>query len=92
MDPQRLHAQISGFVQGVYFRDTTRHQAQALGVTGWVCNRPDGSVEVLAEGPRPQLESLLGFLKVGPQHARVDQVQAEWLAATGEFTLFEIRW
>jgi acylphosphatase len=92
MEQQRLQANISGLVQGVYFRDTTSQQAQALGVAGWVRNQPDGSVEVLAEGPRPQLETLLKFLHQGPHLARVDKVQAQWLAATGEFSAFEIRW
>lgn len=92
MASQRLHAHISGQVQGVYFRDATRQQAGALGITGWVRNRPDGAVEVLAEGPRPQLDALLNFLSTGPRLARVDKVEAKWLAATGEFTAFEIRW
>lgn len=91
MDQQRLHAQISGLVQGVYFRDTTRQQAQALGVAGWVRNRPDGSVEVMAEGPKLQLDTLLQFLHQGPRLAQVEKVQAQWLAATGEFSAFEIR-
>jgi acylphosphatase len=92
MDHQRLHAHVTGQVQGVYFRDTTRQQAQALGVAGWVRNRPDGSVEVLAEGPKPQLDTLLHFLNKGPQLARVEKVETQWQAATGEFTAFEIRW
>lgn len=92
MDQQRLLAQISGLVQGVYFRDTTRQQAQALGVAGWVRNLADGSVEVLAEGPKAQLDTLLQFLHRGPQLARVDKVQAQWQAATGEFSGFEVRW
>lgn len=92
MQSHRLHARISGFVQGVYFRDTTRQRATALGLTGWVRNLTDGSVEVTAEGPRDKLESLLEFLRVGPGHARVDKVEADWPAATGEFAPFEIRW
>jgi acylphosphatase len=92
MDQQRLLAQISGLVQGVYFRDTTRQQAQALGVTGWVRNQADGSVEVLAEGPQEKLDTLLQFLHRGPQLARVDNVQTQWQTATGEFRIFEVRW
>src|SRR5512137_2270255 len=55
----RLHAVISGIVQGVNFRYYTTRQAQELGLTGWVANRWDGSVEVVAEGARSQLEDLL---------------------------------
>ncbi len=87
----RLHARIHGLVQGVYFRDTTRQTARSLGLTGWVRNLPNGSVEVTAEGLRPALESLLDFLRVGPAQARVEQVDSEWEAATGEFTGFHVR-
>ena len=91
MDHQRLHARLYGLVQGVYFRDTTRQKANILNLTGWVCNVHDGSVEVMAEGPRPALDTLLKFLQVGPSHARVDRVAVEWGTATGEFTGFNVR-
>jgi acylphosphatase len=91
VESARLHVRVHGLVQGVYFRDTARQTARALGVTGWVRNLPDGSVEVTAEGPRPALESLLNFLHAGPTHARVEQVEAEWGAATGEFAAFHVR-
>lgn len=87
----RLHARVFGLVQGVNFRYSTREYAQRLGLTGWVCNLPDGSVEVLAEGPQSAVEPLLEYLHRGPRHAAVEQVQAEWLAATGEFMRFDIR-
>ena len=87
----RLHARIYGLVQGVFFRDTTRQQARALGLTGWVRNEADGSVEVIAEGLRADLETLLQFLRQGPSHARVDRVEADWAAATGEFSSFNVR-
>ena len=58
---------ISGRVQGVFFRAATETKAMALGVTGYVFNRPDGrTVEVLAEGPRKNLEMLVGYLRIGP--------------------------
>jgi acylphosphatase len=91
MDNHRLHARVYGLVQGVYFRDTTRQNANALKITGWVRNLLDGSVEVLAEGPRPALDTLLKFLHSGPPHARVERVETEWGAATGEFTGFAVR-
>jgi acylphosphatase len=87
---QRLHAQVSGRVQGVNFRYYTRLTAKETGLTGWVRNRSDGTVEVVAEGTRQQLEKLLQFLNVGPASARVSQVQADWLSATGEFVDFQI--
>jgi acylphosphatase len=87
----RLHAIVAGLVQGVNFRYFTRERAQALALTGWVRNLPDGRVEALAEGPRPALEQLLEFLHHGPSHARVESVQADWAAASGEFRQFDIR-
>ena len=61
-----------------------------LGLTGWVANRYDGSVEVVAEGPRAVLDQLLDFLQQGPSMARVDQVQHEFLPATQQFKRFTI--
>ncbi len=87
---ERLHAVVHGLVQGVNFRYYTTLTAQALSLTGWVANRTDGTVEVVAEGPRPALDQLLGFLHHGPSHADVERVDAEWLAATGEFARFQV--
>ncbi len=89
--PQRLHAIISGRVQGVNFRYYTMLAAGEYGVTGWVRNRIEGTVEVTAEGPRPKLERLLRFLHRGPTNARVEDIEVEWSAATGEFDGFNIR-
>jgi len=63
-----------------------------LGLTGWVRNVNDGSVEVTAEGPRPALDQLLTFLHQGPLSAAVKEVHEDWLAATGEFKDFNVRW
>ncbi len=82
---------MTGLVQGVSFRWATVDEAELLGLTGWVRNRPDGSVEVLAEGPRTPLDQLLEFLRHGPPHAVVKGVEADWPPATGEFQSFEIR-
>ncbi len=90
VESRRLHARIYGLVQGVFFRDTTRQQARALNLSGWVRNEADGSVEVIAEGPPADLETLLQFLRQGPSHARVDRVEADWAAATGEFSSFNV--
>jgi acylphosphatase len=87
----RLHAAIYGIVQGVNFRYYTSRRAAELGVAGWVRNRRDGAVEITAEGPKPKLEAFLGWLQNGPPSAHVARVEAEWEAATGEFTGFHIQ-
>ncbi len=87
---QRLHAKIFGRVQGVNFRFYTRLTAAQIGITGWVRNRTDGSVEVVAEGTPQQIEKLIQFLNIGPQSAAVSRVDTDWLAATGEFADFQI--
>ncbi len=86
----RLHATVEGRVQGVGFRYFVLDTAQALGVTGWVRNRWDDTVEVMAEGERPVLEKLLAALQRGPRAAFVSKVDVEWAPATGEFKRFGI--
>ncbi len=88
----RLEARVIGRVQGVGFRQFVYYQARRLGLTGWVRNEPDGSVYLVAEGPRALLEQLLDAVRRGPPAARVDNVQEQWLPAQGEFEAFEIRW
>jgi acylphosphatase len=87
---ERLHAHVYGRVQGVGFRFFTVDAAVALGLTGWVANRYDDSVEVVAEGPHLQLQQLLDYLQQGPSMARVDQVLHTFLPATREFKRFSI--
>ena len=65
---------VRGRVQGVFFRDTTRRRAESLGVAGWAANRPDGTVEVVAEGEPDAIERLVDFLREGPRRADVDDV------------------
>lgn len=89
---QRLEARVHGRVQGVNFRATTIDRAGSLGLGGWVRNNHDGTVGVVAEGPRAQLEDLLSFLNGGPPAARVEKVEANWSAATGEFEGFGVRY
>ena len=88
---QRLHLTISGDVQAVGFRFNTVQVAQDLGLAGWVRNHPDGSVEITAEGENDKLENLVTWAKKGPTLSRVDDIKAEWLHATGEFSNFEAR-
>lgn len=72
-----LHATIHGRVQGVWFRASTREQAQMLGVAGWVRNTPDGAVEVYMQGDSSAVDRLLGWCRQGPPGARVDRVEPE---------------
>jgi acylphosphatase len=67
----RVRVVVSGRVQGVFYRDSCRAQAQRLGVRGWVRNRSDGSVEVVAEGPRERVDQLLAWCREGPPRATV---------------------
>lgn len=73
----QFHAHIYGKVQGVYFRWSTREEARRLGVTGWVRNRPDGSVEALFQGPTEAVQAMLAWCGHGPSNARVDNVQVQ---------------
>jgi acylphosphatase len=87
----RLHATVEGRVQGVSYRYFVSEQAQRLGLNGWVRNRYNGDVEVLAEGARYDLEKLLLALHQGPSMAMVSNVEVEWLPASGEFSSFWVR-
>lgn len=88
----RLHAIVHGRVQGVNFRYYTTHEAHRLRLCGWVQNRPNGTVEVVAEGEREALEALLAFLNVGSPAADVKEVIVKWDEATGEFSAFRTQY
>ena len=75
---KRLEAQVYGLVQGVFFRHFTQIQARQWGLVGTVTNQPDGSVHVMAEGPKADVERLLEWLQHGPELARVDRVDVCW--------------
>ena len=66
-----------GRVQGVFFRDSARERATAHGVSGWVCNRADGAVEAVLEGPPEAVERVLRFFETGPPRASVEQMDVE---------------
>jgi len=84
----RFH--VSGRVQGVFFRVSTRDQARALGLTGTVSNLPDGRVAVTACGTQAALESLQQWLREGPPQAAVSDVQREAGPEEPDFSRFEI--
>jgi acylphosphatase len=70
----RRRVVVHGQVQGVFFRDSMRRAAQQRGVSGWVANRPDGTVEAVFEGGPDAVERLVDFCRIGPRGARVDSV------------------
>jgi acylphosphatase len=70
----RKRVLVHGFVQGVFFRDTVRSRAQAAGVSGWVRNNPDGTVEGAFEGGPEAVEQLVDFCRRGPRGAQVERV------------------
>ena len=88
----RLHLKIYGDVQGVFFRANTQSAASKIGVSGWVRNLPDGSVEVLAEGEKEKLEKLLRWCRHGPASATVERIEEGWSEGKKEFSDFEVRY
>lgn len=86
----RLHAFIEGYVQGVGFRYFVLKTAQTHNLTGWVRNRHDGRVEVMAEGTLTDLNRLLGELRQGPISAEVNKVDHDFTTAQGEFDRFSV--
>ena len=90
-DQVRLEATARGRVQGVGFRYFVLRRGMELGLTGWVANESDGSVQCIAEGPRSDLEALLATMERGPAGALVEGVRATWSDATGTLRDFGIR-
>ncbi len=90
METKRIHARIYGRVQGVFFRASTRDQARELGLSGWVRNMPDGTVEIEAEGDKKQVDKLLTWLWQGPPNARVTAVETMELTAKNDRSGFHV--
>jgi acylphosphatase len=90
LDNIRLRLIIEGRVQGVWFRDSTRRKAIELGVQGWVKNRSDGGVEVLAEGSPDSVAKLAEWCRTGPPSAIVQSVKEIHENWKGEFNSFDI--
>ena len=89
---ERLHAIVSGTVQGVFFRANTVSVATKLGLKGYVRNLPDGSVEVIAEGEKELLEKLLEWCSHGPEGAMVTKTETKWEENKNEFRDFRVRY
>jgi len=91
-DIQELHAHVRGRVQGVGFRYYVVEKALGLGLRGYARNEYDGSVEVLAQGPRQALERLVAVLWKGPSAAQVSEVNTSWGQPTEHLSGFHVRW
>jgi len=87
---ERVEIQVRGRVQGVAFRWYTQRKAVSLGLTGWVRNLPDGSVRILAEGPRQELETFRDWALRGPDRAFVTDHEVNWSGSTGDYEDFRI--
>ena len=89
-EKRALRALVHGRVQGVGFRWSTVREARSLGLSGAVANRPDGTVEVIAEGDTTRLARLITWLEKGPPGSRVFNVDVEWLPWSGTYKGFGV--
>lgn len=89
---KRVHVVISGKVQGVFYRDSTKQKAQQLSVNGWVRNLNDGRVEAVFEGDEQAIHDLIDWCYKGPRLAQVSDVDVRFLSVTNEFDTFSIRY
>lgn len=87
----RAHVHISGRVQGVTFRASTRRKARDLEVKGWVKNLPDGRVEAVFEGSQKAVKEIIDWCHHGPRPARVDNVEVGWEEPKNEFESFKVK-
>ena len=83
-----LRLAIHGRVQGIFFRDSMRREAQRLGITGWVRNRSDGTVEAAVQGEPDAIDAIVRWAHQGPQHAQVERVVIE--PDDGSYNSFEV--
>ena len=90
MSAKRVQVIIRGRVTGVFFRAAALREARRLGISGWVRNRPDGSVELVAEADEDAIKEMISWAQHGPSAARVDDVEVRWRAYSGEFSDFRI--
>ncbi len=86
----RIRIVVRGRVQGVWFRESTKRTAIALGLTGSVRNLESGDVEIIAEGPRNRLDALAVWARTGPEMARVDEIEVEYSPPAGNLIEFRI--
>ena len=91
MATMRVHLFISGRVQGVFFRSSTREEARKLKLTGWVKNLPDGRVEAVVEGEEENVKAMIAWCRSGPPYAAVKDVSVAFEACRGEHADFAVR-
>jgi acylphosphatase len=87
---KQIQIRVRGRVHGVFFRASAQREAKRLGLTGWVRNRPDKSVELLAEGEEAGIKDLIAWTKTGPSAARVEAIDVRWRSFIGDFYDFRI--
>ena len=90
MEMVRVRLIIEGRVQRVWFRESTRREAVSIGVSGWVRNLPDGSVEAVIEGPEDKVRKLVSWCHEGPPAAKVVRVRETKETWLGEFRSFDV--
>lgn len=88
---KRAEIKVIGQVQGVFFRQSVKTEAERLGLGGWVRNEEDGSVKIVVEGAEESLQKLVEWARLGTEWARVDEVKVEWQDARGKLNRFEIK-
>jgi acylphosphatase len=89
---RRVHVIVEGRVQGVFFRAYTRDEAVRLDLSGWVRNRPDGSVEALIEGEKSSVEKMVHWFHQGSPHSLVEKVRTTEETPVGDSATFEIHY
>ena len=89
---KNVHVKISGRVQGVFFRASTKQKAEQLGLKGWVRNTPDGRVEAIFEGEEHLIKYMLEWCNQGPPLARIDKVEVKNQNPTNGFEGFSIKY
>ncbi|MGB7291259.1 MAG: acylphosphatase [Thermodesulfobacteriota bacterium] len=92
MSKERVNIIVEGRVQGVFYRARTIEKARELQLNGWVKNRIDGTVEIVAEGNKQDLERLVDWSQHGPKHAHVTKVEVKWEPFVDEFTDFTVKY
>tara|TARA_B100001750_G_scaffold93590_1_gene73819 strand:+ start:192 stop:470 length:279 start_codon:yes stop_codon:yes gene_type:complete len=89
---KRIHIFVTGRVQGVFFRQSTKVVAIKNNVNGWVRNLDDGRVEIVGEGEESNINSFIDWCKTGPANSRVDEFELSEENITNEFKIFEVRY
>ena len=88
---KQIVLKIYGKVQGVFFRDSSRRKAEELGLFGYASNKPDGTVEIVAEGEEKKLQEFIEWCKEHPGYSKVEKVDIEWRELTGGFDIFIVK-